>query len=329
MKFSIILPIYNVEAYLKECIDSILQQTYSDYEIILVNDGSNDRSPSICEEYALIDKRIKVFHQENSGQSAARNKGLAIASGEYVVFIDSDDFIISKAFLQKLADKTKEEVDVCFFKYCKYWESSKELCNCTFSYKCINGEGTKAWKIQQLVDADAFYGMAWIKAVRKAVLVDNNIKFEEGRSAEDTDWNYNLLLYANRIDFIDEPFLAYRQRVGSVSHSLKLENLIDFICVISKWSRIFKKLEDESLRKALLSSLSKYYFNLLIVYIRVADKRKRQQILVLKDLSWLLKYSRSKRPIITEMILRLLGFNITIIMLSLLDRIRNEKARIA
>ena len=88
MYFSLILPIYNVEKYLRECVDSVLAQTFTDFEVILVNDGSKDNSGSICDEYALKDSRVKVIHKENGGQSTARNRGFLEAQGEYIIFID-------------------------------------------------------------------------------------------------------------------------------------------------------------------------------------------------------------------------------------------------
>lgn len=324
MKFSVILPIYNVEAFLVECIESILQQTYTDFELILVNDGSKDGSPAICDNYAKKDAKIEVVHQANAGLSMARNNGLAVASGEYVVFIDSDDFITSSDFLQKLADKTKNNVDLVFFKYSRYIDESQTLCVCSFSYQNAIAETTMSGILQKLVDADAFYGMAWIKAVRRAVLIDNNIQFEKGLLGEDTEWNYHLLMHTRSVDFIDESFLAYRQREGSISHSLKLKNFTDFIYVITKWSKPISQLEDDALKNALLGSLAKYYSNLLVVYMRVDDKGKKKYKSALNDLSWLLNYSRSKRPRMISKVYRVLGFDMTILMLNILDKVKNE-----
>lgn len=327
MKFSVILPIYNVEAYLEECIDSILEQTYTDFELILVNDGSKDKSPAICDKFAEKDKRIIVIHQENAGQSMARNNGLAVASGDYVVFIDSDDFVTSCDFLQKLSYKTTNNVDLIFFKYSRYLDASKTLCDCSFSYKNAMAEKTMSNQLLKLVDADAFYGMAWIKAIRRSVLVDNNIKFEKGLLGEDTEWNYHLLMYAKSIEFIDESVIAYRQRKESISHSLKIKNLTDFIYIITKWSESIKRIEDNVLRSALLGSLAKYYSNLLIVYMRVKNEEKKDYKLTMKKLSWLLDFSRNKRPRMISKVYHLLGFDMTIFMLNILDKAKNERTR--
>ena len=106
LKFSIILPIYNVEKYLPKCVESILSQTFTDYEIILVDDGSTDNSPAICDKFAKEHSNIKVIHKVNGGQSEARNLGADTANGEYIIFIDSDDFIIKNDFLEKINKKS-------------------------------------------------------------------------------------------------------------------------------------------------------------------------------------------------------------------------------
>ena len=112
MLFSVIVPVYNVEKYLKDCVDSILSQTCADFELILVDDGSKDASPQICDDYAKKDSRVKVIHKENGGQTSARNKGLEVALGEYVVFIDSDDWV-SENYLELFEKPIKEHgVDV-------------------------------------------------------------------------------------------------------------------------------------------------------------------------------------------------------------------------
>ena len=105
MRFSIILPIYNVEKYLKECVDSILKQTFLDYELILVDDGSTDGSPELCDKLAETDGRIRVLHKKNGGLSDARNAGTNIAKGDYIIYIDSDDFIVRDDILEKFLQK--------------------------------------------------------------------------------------------------------------------------------------------------------------------------------------------------------------------------------
>lgn len=322
MKFSVILPIYNVEAYLTECAESILSQTYNDYELILVNDGSKDSSLSICEEYAKKYSSIKVVNQPNAGLSMARNNGLSVAQGDYIIFIDSDDFILSNEFLQQVAKRTESGTDLIFYKHRRFLDESKTLCECSYSYKNAIPAPDPASKIRQMVTDDAFYGSAWIKAIKRSVLTDNKILFEKGLLGEDMEWNYHLMMHTQSIELIDEAYLAYRQREGSISQSLKLKNLTDFVYILQKWSEPVNSLKDSDLRLALLGSLAKYYSNLLVVYSRVQDNDKLEYKKQIKELSWVLKYGLSKRPNLVYKVYRLFGFNITILLLKLLDRIK-------
>lgn len=297
MKLSIILPIYNVEAYLEECVNSILMQSYRDYEIILVNDGSIDGSPKLCDELVAKHDCIKVVHKKNGGLSDARNYGTAEATGEYVVYIDSDDFITSPDFLSKIAEKSKSGADLILYKYVKYFHESKRMDTCRYSYASAICESSYAGKIRKLVEADAFYGMAWIKAVKRSLIADNNIGFEVGLLGEDMEWNYHIIFHAKSMELIDESFLAYRQREGSITSTHKLKNITDFIYILEKWSkRVTEEVKEEELKFALYGSLAKYYSNLLVAYSRLKDPNKKSCKNRIKALVWLFKYSMSKRP---------------------------------
>lgn len=322
MKFSVILPIYNVEKYLGKCVESILAQTFTDYELILVDDGAKDNSPAICDEYAKKDARIKVIHQVNGGQSNARNNGLDVANGEYVIYIDSDDFIMNANFLKNVSEKTCQDVDMIFYKYCNYYEESSVFKPCQFSYIPAMTESATSEIIKKLVMADAFYGQAWIRAIRRKMLTENGVKFMEGISCEDTDWNYNIWKLNPKVVFIDEPYIAYRQREGSVSRSTKLKLLKDFFFVVNKWAKELREIENAELKGSLLASLAKYYSNLLVIYMRVQDVEKKEYKQKIKALSWLLDYSENKRPMMVSKVYRLLGFDATIMMLNLLDKVK-------
>lgn len=323
MLFSIILPVYNVESYLQECVNSILKQTFVDYEIILVDDGSTDGSSELCDRLAEKHGCIRVIHKKNGGLSDARNYGTRAALGEYIVYIDSDDFLIKDNFLEKLAEKAENKSDLIFYKYQKYFNATQKFEDCRYTYcSAIKGESYSD-KISALVKADAFYGMAWIKAIRKEIIDKNGIEFEVGLLGEDMEWNYHIIFNSTSISFIDEAFIAYRQREGSITSSHKLKNLTDFIYVLEKWSKIVTNdVKDEALKIALYGSLAKYYSNLLVVYSRLADPSKKEYRTRIKQLDWLLKYSMSHRPQMISKIYRIVGFNLTIVALKIMDRIK-------
>lgn len=324
MMFSIILPVYNVENYLQECVDSILKQTFADYEIILVDDGSTDGSSKLCDELVKNHDCIRVIHKKNGGLSDARNCGTRVARGEYVVYIDSDDFLIKDDFLEKLVEKAKKKSDLIFYKYQKYLSTTQKFEDCRYTYSSAMNEKSYSDKISALVKADAFYGMAWIKAIRKEIIDSNGIEFEVGLLGEDMEWNYHIIFNSTSIDFIDEPFIAYRQREGSITSNFKLKNLTDFIYVLEKWSKIITNdATDKNLKVALYGSLAKYYSNLLVVYSRIVDPEKKEYKTRIKQLDWLLKYSMSRRPKIIAKIYRILDFNITSLVLRIFDRIKH------
>lgn len=324
MFFSIILPVYNVEKYLAECVNSILAQTFTDYEIILVDDGAKDNSPAICDDFAKKHSQIKVIHKENGGQSTARNTGFNAACGEYVIFLDSDDFITDNTFFEDIYNKIQEtNSDIILYKYSKYFDNTKTLDKCTFSLSFAESITDSDEMLEKLVRNDAYYGMAWIKAFRRKIAVDNNIEFDTNLVCEDMDWYFNLVLRADKISAIDKSYIAYRQREGSVTSSLKLRNLTDYIFTMEKWNKKIKE-EDisEKKRNALLGALAKYYSNMFITYIRVPDKEKKAHIKRIKDISDILNHSMSNRPQQISKIYRLVGFTGVTAMLKILDKIK-------
>ena len=138
MKISVIIPVYNTEKYLKECVESVLAQTYHNLEILLINDGATDSSPQICESYAKQDARIKLIHKENGGLSDTRNMGIKQCSGDYVLFLDSDDYWDDPKMVEKLADQMQQyPVDILNFRYKKYMEDTKQFVPCLKSVEDI------------------------------------------------------------------------------------------------------------------------------------------------------------------------------------------------
>ena len=320
MFLSVIIAVYNAENYIRECLESIEMQSQSDYEIILVDDGSEDSSRAVCEEFAKKNENTFLISASHRGAAAARNEGLRRAKGEYVLFLDSDDFIIRKDFFALLKSESEKADEAIFFKYCDYYDGAKTLTPCSFSYKSAINAENYGEKIQALVEADAFYGMAWTKCIKREFLVENGISFEEGLKGEDMDWNFRLISELEDIDFIDEPFIAYRRRSGSASGENSLKSLSDFIHIIKKWKNETEKLENETLKNALSGALAKYYSNLLIVYTRVEDDKKKIYLPEIKALASLLKYASSKRPKLVAKAYSAGGMKLTLLLLRLKDK---------
>lgn len=324
MFFSIVVPIYNVEQYLSECLNSILSQTFTDFELILVDDGSKDNSPLICDEYAQKDERIKVIHKQNGGLSDARNVGTNEAKGSYIVYLDSDDYYCDNDFLTKLYQKASEtDADVIAYKFKKYFEDRNEFVECTFNCPDFDKIESLAERIDYLVKQDAFYCSAWSKSFKRIIVSENNIEFEKGLLGEDQEWYYHLLLKTSSIEFLDEPFVVYRQRSNSITSSWKIKNLKDCIYIIEKWSDKIQNSElDNNYKKSLLNSVAKLYCNLLIAYTRFDDKGKKNYFKQIKDLRFLLEYNINPRVNTFYKIYKIGGFGLLMSALKIICKIK-------
>lgn len=222
MPISIIVPIYNVAQYLRACINSIVNQTYRDIEIILIDDGSTDDSGSICEEYKKIDERIVVIHQNNAGLSAARNAGIKLSTGEYITFIDSDDYI-SPDYIKKLhscfADNTIDIV-VCDLKKVP---EKVELSDINLQVeKDTNSVRLSNCQAIEEVYKSSYHGIDFVsfaKLYRKALFEINEIEFPVGKIHEDAFTTYKLFYASKEIVYVDIPMYFYRIRGGSITTS--------------------------------------------------------------------------------------------------------------
>ena len=297
-KITIILPVYNTEKYLNQCLTSILNQTFKDFECICVNDGSSDNSLPILQEYAYKDNRFKVISQSNKGLSGARNAGLRHMRGEYVTFIDSDDWI-GENYLEKLYETAiSENADVVRASY-KFYYNEKN------SYKPakirkihkINNISDKLEKVSKGY-AGAF---AWGKLFKTKLLTDNNINFYEGRVSEDCPFTAIAFLYAKKISFINDEIYYYRKQILSIttrsSEKVDTDALYNFITLT-------KDLEERGVTDR---KIMKFYFNTFFYKLgkigKTASKSTQKELLPVATehllyLKMLAKKYRSKKLII-------------------------------
>ncbi len=322
MKFSVIIPIYKVESYLRECVDSVLKQTYTDYELILVDDGSPDSCPQICNEYAEKYDFVTALHKPNGGLSDARNTGTKIATGDYIVYIDSDDFFAEADFLEKLAKKTNADPDIIIYKFKKYYEDTKRFEDCHYSMADVPEGENVAEIINKLANSDSFYCSAWSKSIKRSLITDNNIEFKKGLLGEDIEWYYRVLFYVKRIAILDEVAIVYRQREGSIAQTGGQKNLADNLSTIEYWEDHLKECPDEEIRKALYNSLGKLVSNLMISYSR-ADKWRKDYKKQLKKLTYIVKNSTNPRARSIGKVYKLLGFDLTVLALRVMDKIKH------
>lgn len=330
MFFSIIIPMYNSQQYITQCLDSLLCQSMSDFEVVVVNDGSNDKSGDIVSSYVANDSRIRLITQANSGQSKARNRGLRESRGQYVIYLDSDDFVVKQDFLEKvkgMIDDTNAEV--VMYKYVKYYDGeNSRFDKCHYSFSGTEGITSPEKLMPLLAQADAYYASAWSKSVKRDLLINNNIFFDENLSCEDIDWGYRIIENVSVISCLNEEYIAYRQRQGSVTKSGSWKNFYDFLITVEKYKERYESENvsiNPELRLGMLGTLAKYYANLLMTYVRVNDAKKKQMKPRLKKLASVLKYGKSKRPIVIRSIYKVFGLSVTLAVLELLNKIKEGK----
>lgn len=213
-KISVIVPVYNVAAYLRECMESILQQDYRDLEILLIDDGSTDDSGTICDEYAVRDSRVRVIHQPNGGAAAAKNAGLRVASGRYLSFVDSDDYLEPGAFshMVSLLEAHSADVVQCSFRDVYTDETADHVVltdQCVFSTQEYLKRFTEDWTCCLL----------WDKLYKRSVFTGTF--FEEGHIVDDEYFTYLGIMKANKI--VHDPYIVYNYRKRASSVTIKPE----------------------------------------------------------------------------------------------------------
>lgn len=222
---SVIIPVYKVEQYLPKCVDSVLSQTFSEFEIILVDDGSPDNCPKLCDEYAEKDSRIKVIHKENGGLSDARNAGIASASGKYVLFLDSDDYLYSNTVLQEISESIKKSnyPGICYLPN-EYWSSNPKSISGKYKDETISLE-----KFLNRVIKNYYLHTAGQQFVLKTeYLKKHNLLFKKGILHEDELWFAQILLNANEVHICPCVFYFYvDNRSGSIMNAVKEKNISD------------------------------------------------------------------------------------------------------
>lgn len=325
MFFSIVIPIHNSEKYLKQCLNSILNQKYSNYEIILVNDGSNDSSGAICDLYCKKDPRFRVIHRkQGKGAASARNAGTNLATGDYVIYIDSDDYIEDDNFLSDINFIAENGIDIICYKFRKYFENTNEFKSCNFIMPKYEANDTIGDYASKLVKSDAFYCAPWTKAIRRQILLDANVTFKEGLSSEDQEWYYHVLTNAKTMIGIDKSYIIYRQHSNSTSVSWTMKNLRDTIGIIKFWKSKIESIDlPTDYKCALLNSLAKLYCNLLIGYTRFDNSSKKEEYETLKSMSSLIRYHLNPRVAIFYKVYKLFGFSVLMLFLCIIDRVRS------
>ncbi len=258
---SVIIPVHNTEKYLKRCLESVLKQSYTKLEIIIIDDGSTDNSFEILQNYSLIDRRIKLLKQKNQGQGKARNEALKNSTGEYIVFVDSDDRISEKMVL-KLYEKIKKT------------NADFTCCRMAFEYdsgKIINyGKDFEYEILESCIYEDAnlqknIYSSPVNKIYKKEFLTENNLKFPEVKKNEDGLFAKKISFFSNRVSFVNEVLYYAYSRNDSTTRKFDKTNLNDMIQILKEEKKFL--IDNESLKKYEVdykNAVLKTLFNIMV-----------------------------------------------------------------
>lgn len=289
---SVIVPVYNVESYLDECIESIRRQTYRNLQIILIDDGSTDFSGKICDEYALKDDRIEVFHQKNQGLVVARKQGLKIAKGEYIGFVDGDDYIEPQMYETLLLELEKAQADMV---HACFWQNNCEKCGTEKEVIELDEDGRREELFKRFINRKNHVMTAsiWSKLFNERLIREAYALVEDDVSyGEDVVCICAVILMAKKICTLDKALYHYRVREDSISHSISIEifkktirvyfNICD---ILAKFNR-FEELKEEMdvfLVKHLLFGMRKmkqYEFPVQKFYFPVPEKLQNKKVLL-------------------------------------------------
>lgn len=254
--FSIIVPVYGVEAYLDRCVSSLREQSFGDIEIVLVDDGSLDKCPQMCDEYARRDSRIRVLHKPNGGVSDARNQGLEAASGAYVLFVDGDDYIDRDA-CERLLPFTKGNADILLGGAVA--EAGDKFLEPLAFTGILRGEAY----YKQALKAGKNWPEVWLNGYRRGFLEETGLRFQKGILHEDEAFTPRAFLGAKSVVYTGEIFYRYVLREGSITNGKdKRKNLSDYDAVCRGLEPLYEKIEDRELKNLLKDELVCGYLSL-------------------------------------------------------------------
>lgn len=273
---SVVIPIFNVETCLRQCVDSVIAQTYRDLQIILVDDGSTDSSGQICDEYAAKDARIEVIHKENGGLSDARNAGTEMAKGEYIYYLDGDDWLDNNALKTMVNLSLNDNCDIVVARHF-YAFPDKSIPSLSRSHLPVSL--TREEAIKELVLNSSVKSFAWGKLYHLSIV--KNIPFIKGKYFEDSFWQHLVFHQANVVGVLDKPLYYYRQRQDSISGSLS-SNIMDLLDGLYE-RFLFIKVQYPQYSSLMAKSLWKAMWNVYTINLKSTNQTISENFNVFKS----------------------------------------------
>lgn len=303
--FSVIIPVYNVEKYLKQCVDSVLSQSCDDFEIILVDDGSTDSSGEICNYYAQHYSCVHVIHKKNGGLSSSRNTGLRAAVGKYVLFLDSDDFYSKLDILQNIKQMTQvNNYDFVLFRMAKYY-TDDEIIDYYGEYDAHIMEWSKVEIFSYIVRQNKQLATACNKAIRRELLCERQIFFPLGTISEDVPWVIRLFEESCTIGIINSIAYMYRQkRKGSISSEVSQKKIEQLFNIVKSLSQEYIMRNDEFGKTVM--SFTAYEFAIVLYLVALSSESIDTN--EIQEYCWLLKYAKDRKTCLVKWVYTLLGF---------------------
>lgn len=274
MRFSIIVPVYNVELYLRECLDSVLNQTFADWEAICVNDGSTDGSASILDEYASKDERIVVVAQSNAGTAAARNMGMRAAKGDYIFFLDSDDWLESNA-LQSIADQL-DGGDVLCFSGRRFVEESNDYRPADQLPEKQYVSGMGYYNDNALLPRDFAFVCVVLRVYKRSFINKHKLYFDDDVSYEDNLWVPIVLYYAESVKAISDALYVYRVRAGSKMSEVSLARKKDLLKVANRLAAFF--IPKQGFEKNVVYRAITHHYQSVFAYASKEEKKEIRRL---------------------------------------------------
>lgn len=324
MKVSVVIPVYNVKPYLERCVQSVLRQTHKDIEVILVDDGSKDGSGELCDQIALTDKRIRVIHQENQGLSGARNTGIRNATGEYIIFLDSDDEWLLDNGLEELIQAGAAS-DLIVFRTTDIWSDGRHEKRKAYDVENIDKLPDAQTVFTHLVKTQQLHFAAWTVMVRRSILIEHDIYFPSRLISEDLFWSLHLWQSVKSVKVLNLYFLGYQHREGSITTSPSIRVYNSYDTIFTYWKeQISNNCTNATAVAAYLADMwvsRGYAFNML----KKTDKTAALDIL--KKHVDLLQYATTPKSKRVKELVELMGIRNAITVLGIYWRLRTWMKR--
>ena len=315
IQLSVIIPIYKVEKYLRQCVDSVINQKIKNLELILVDDGSPDQCPQICDEYAEKYDFIKVIHKPNGGLSSARNTGIQAAAGEYLIFMDSDDWwnpdVDVNAMLAKISQRP--DVEMFLFSSLDYIEGAGYFKRTEHGRLDGIRVDTVEHYYEDLLNNGNLEVHAATKILKRSFLVDNNLFFKEGIVSEDSEWIVRVLRVLSSVCVLNEPLYIYRAgRAGSITSTVGLRNLKDMLGIIESSLDYYADARNSSERKNFELCYCAYLWFCALGLANGLPKQDYQELRpLLKATASVCAYSNSPKTRASYLVYRVFGLEVS------------------